>query len=50
MSHLDKGIEVTNHGIAIHETLMGHGMALGWKDVVDELLSNGVLAALDASR
>lgn len=47
VSHLNKGIEVTNHGIAIHETLMGHGIALGWKGVVDELLSNRILVALD---
>lgn len=44
---VDGGIEVTNHGIAIHETLMGHGISLGWKGVVEELLSNGLLVSLD---
>ena len=46
-SRLAPGIEVTNHGIAIHETLMGHGISLGWKGVIDELLANGLLVALD---
>lgn len=44
---IDSGIEVTNHGIAIHETLMGHGIALGWKGVIDTLLTNSLLVALD---
>ncbi|MDR9760988.1 LysR substrate-binding domain-containing protein [Rhizobium redzepovicii] len=44
---IDGGIEVTNHGIAIHETLMGHGIALGWKGVIDDLLANGLLVTLD---
>lgn len=46
-ARIDGGIEVTNHGIAIHETLMGHGIALGWKGVIDDLLANGLLVALD---
>jgi DNA-binding transcriptional LysR family regulator len=41
------GIEVSNHGIAIHEALMGHGVALGWRGVIDELVSNGLLVELD---
>jgi LysR family glycine cleavage system transcriptional activator len=44
---VDGGMDVTNHGIAIHETLMGHGISLGWKGVIDALLSNGLLVALD---
>ncbi|MDY0883467.1 LysR family transcriptional regulator [Dongia soli] len=47
--HIDSGVEVTNHGIAIHQTLMGQGIALGWKGVVDELLINGLLVALDSA-
>jgi DNA-binding transcriptional LysR family regulator len=46
--HIDRGVEVTNHGIAIHQTLLSQGVALGWKGVVDELLANGLLVALDA--
>lgn len=41
------GINVSNHGIAIHEALMGHGVALGWRGVIDELVSNGLLVELD---
>ncbi|GES41739.1 LysR family transcriptional regulator [Rhizobium dioscoreae] len=41
------GIEVSNHGIAIHEALLGHGIALGWRGVIDELVSNGLLVELD---
>jgi DNA-binding transcriptional LysR family regulator len=44
---VDVGITVTNHGIAIHQTLMGHGIALGWKGVTDELVENKLLVALD---
>jgi DNA-binding transcriptional LysR family regulator len=46
--HVDRGVEVTNHGIAIHQTLLGQGIALGWKGVVDELLASDLLVALDA--
>ena len=45
---IDAGITVTNHGIAIHQTLMGHGIALGWSGVIDELVQNHLLVALDA--
>jgi LysR family transcriptional regulator, glycine cleavage system transcriptional activator len=44
---IDRGITVTNHGIAIHQTLMGHGIALGWRGVIDELIQNNLLVALD---
>lgn len=40
-------IKVSNHGIAIYEALMGHGVALGWRGVIDDLVSNGLLAELD---
>lgn len=41
------GVQVTNHAIAIHQTLMGQGVSLGWRGVIDDLLANGLLAALD---
>lgn len=44
---IDSGITVTNHGIAIHQTLIGEGIALGWKGVIDDLLENKLLVALD---
>lgn len=44
---IDSGITVTNHGIAIHQTLMGEGIALGWKGVIDKMLKNNLLVALD---
>lgn len=44
---IDAGIAVTNHGIAIHQTLMGHGIALGWRGVTDELIHSNLLVALD---
>ncbi|WP_159953375.1 LysR substrate-binding domain-containing protein [Rhizobium sp. 18065] len=44
---VDGGIVVTNHGIAIHQTLMGHGIALGWRGVIDEMIDNNLLVALD---
>lgn len=45
---MDPGIAVTDHGIAIHQALMGHGIALGWQGVIDELLRNKLLIALDS--
>jgi len=44
---IDVGMTVTNHGIAIHQTLMGHGIALGWSGVTDEMIENNLLVALD---
>lgn len=44
---IDSGITVTNHGIAIHQALMGHGVALGWKGVIDEMTENRLLLVLD---
>lgn len=44
---IDPGITVTNHGIAIHQALIGQGAALGWMGVVDELIESGLLVALD---
>ncbi len=44
---IDPGITVTNHGIAIHQALIGQGVALGWLGVVDELIESGLLVALD---
>jgi DNA-binding transcriptional LysR family regulator len=44
---LDPGMTVTNHGIAIHQALMGRGITLGWHGVIDELLENQLLVALD---
>ncbi|MBX5012737.1 LysR family transcriptional regulator [Rhizobium lentis] len=41
------GINVSNHGIAIHEALMGHGVTLGWRGVIDDLVSNGLLVEMD---
>jgi DNA-binding transcriptional LysR family regulator len=48
VSELDAGIAVTNHGIAIHQALMGRGVALGWRGVIDDMLDNNLLVALDA--
>ena len=46
---IDPGITVTNHGIAIHQALIGQGVALGWMGVIDELIRNKLLVALDAT-
>jgi len=46
-TQLDPGVQVTNHGIAIHQTLMGQGIALGWRGVIDDLVANGLLVVLD---
>jgi len=45
---IDAGITVTNHGIAIHQALMGRGIALGWGGIIDELVANQLLVTLDA--
>lgn len=44
---LDAGVQVTNHGIALHQTLMGQGISLGWPGVIDDMIANGLLVALD---
>src|SRR5262249_43096976 len=44
---IDAGITVTNHGIAIHQTLMGNGIALGWSGVIDEMIESNLLVVLD---
>ncbi|MBI1169955.1 LysR family transcriptional regulator [bacterium] len=41
------GVQVTNHGIALHQTLMGQGVSLGWRGVIDDLVENRLLTALD---
>lgn len=46
-TEIDPGVTVTNHGIAIHQALMGHGITLGWRGVIDELIDNQLLVALD---
>lgn len=46
---IDPGITVTNHGIAIHQALIGQGVALGWIGVVDQLIENKLLIPLDAN-
>lgn len=40
---MDQGVQVTNHGIAIHQALMGEGIALGWRGVIDDLLRKELL-------
>lgn len=47
VQEIDLGMTVTNHGISIHQTLVGNGIALGWMGVVDELIENGLLVAID---
>lgn len=42
----DRSIVVTNHGVAIHQALQGHGIALGWTGMIGDLLESGVLAPL----
>lgn len=44
---IDASIHVTNHAIAIHQSLTGAGITLGWRGVVDDLLANGLLVTLD---
>jgi len=44
---IDAGVQVTNHGIAIHQTLMGQGVSLGWEGVIDEMVRNRLLVVLD---
>ncbi|TPJ54204.1 LysR substrate-binding domain-containing protein [Mesorhizobium sp. B2-7-1] len=46
--NINAGITVTNHGIAIHQTLMGYGIGLGWSGVIDEMIENGLLIAMDS--
>ncbi len=40
------GIRVTNHGLAIHQALQGQGVALGWIEVIQDLIDGGALVAL----
>ncbi len=42
----NKEIVVTDHGLAMHMTLAGSGVALAWLGVVDDLLSSGGLVRL----
>lgn len=49
VQRLDPGVQVTNHGIALHQTLMGQGISLGWLGVIDDMIANGLLVALDAA-
>jgi LysR family glycine cleavage system transcriptional activator len=42
----NKTIVVNDHGLAMHMTLAGSGVALAWLGVVDELLSGGSLVRL----
>lgn len=46
---LDQSIVVTNHGVAIHQALQGHGIALGWTGMISDLLESGVLIAMHDS-
>ncbi|GLS20596.1 LysR family transcriptional regulator [Labrys miyagiensis] len=48
-TRIDVGIHVSNHAIATHQSLIGAGIALGWRGVVDDLIANGLLVALDTS-
>lgn len=43
---IDAGVQVSNHGIALHQTLVGQGISLGWRGVIDDLVANGLLVAL----
>lgn len=43
---IDSGVQVTNHGIAIHQTLMGEGISLGWHGVIDDMIRNRLLVAI----
>jgi DNA-binding transcriptional LysR family regulator len=45
-SRIDRGMTVTNHGIAIHQALQGAGIALGWVGIIQDLLQAGTLVAL----
>jgi DNA-binding transcriptional LysR family regulator len=40
---LDQSVVVTNHGVAIHQALQGHGVALGWTGMIGDLLETAVL-------
>lgn len=44
---IDPGMQVTNHGIAIHQTLIGQGISLGWYGVIDDLIRNRLLVPID---
>ena len=46
---LDRGILVTNHGIAIHQAIQGNGIALGWTGMIGDLIDSGVLTPLHAT-
>ncbi|MCZ4281489.1 LysR substrate-binding domain-containing protein [Kiloniella laminariae] len=41
-----EGIRVTNHGLAIHQAIMGQGVTLGWLGVVQDLLESQALVPL----
>ncbi|MEM7226789.1 MAG: LysR substrate-binding domain-containing protein [Pseudomonadota bacterium] len=43
---IDKSLSVTNHGIAIHQAIQGNGVALGWSEMIAELLESQVLMPL----
>lgn len=43
---IDRSALLTNHGIAIHQAIQGLGVALGWTEMIADLLESGVLAAV----
>ena len=43
---LDRSLVVTNHGVAIHQALLGSGVALGWAGMIADLLDSAVLVPL----
>jgi LysR family transcriptional regulator, glycine cleavage system transcriptional activator len=42
---LNRAAVVTNHGLAIHQALQGHGVTLGWTGIIVDLLHGGRLSA-----
>ncbi len=43
---VDHSALLTNHGIAIHQAIQGLGVALGWTEVIADLLRSGVLVTV----
>ena len=43
---INRRISVSNHGLAIHQALAGHGVALCWIGVVESLIEGGSLIPL----
>lgn len=46
VTQINRALSVTNHGLAVHQALQGEGIALGWIDIIADLLTGGALVSL----